>query len=99
MIAVLTDSTGAAQTTGSFLPLLLIAAVFLFIMLRQRARQRARQGMLDALEVGESVRTIGGIIGTLVEVDETEVVLDVDGTRLRMLRRAIQESHTPASTQ
>jgi hypothetical protein len=27
------------------------------------------------------------------------VVLDVDGTRLRMLRRAIQESHTPASTQ
>jgi len=98
VIALLTDST-AAETTASYLPFLLIAGVFLFIMFRQRARQRARQEMLNALEVGASVRTIGGIIGTLVAIDDLEVVLDVEGTRLRMLRRAVQEPHSVAPTE
>ncbi len=74
---------------------MLIGAFFLFIIFRQRQRQRARQEMLESFVVGDSVRTIGGIIGTIIEMDETEIVLETEsGTRLRMLRRALQEPHS-----
>ena len=95
VIALLqTETPTASETIASLFPLILIGGVFLFIMLRQRGRQRARQDMLNALEVGARVRSIGGIIGTISEIDDQEVVLDSDGTRLRIMRRAIQEPIT-----
>ncbi len=84
----------AADATSSLLPIVLIGAFFLFIMFRQRQRQRQRQEMLASFQVGDRVRTIGGIIGTIVELDEHETVIEIDGgTRLRLLRRALQEPH------
>lgn len=92
MIGLLQTTT---DTTASLLPIMLIGAFFLFIIFRQRQRQRARQEMLESFVVGDSVRTIGGIIGTIIEMDETEIVLETEsGTRLRMLRRALQEPHS-----
>ncbi|NND13570.1 MAG: preprotein translocase subunit YajC [Acidimicrobiia bacterium] len=85
----------ATDTTGSLLPIVLIGAFFLFIMFRQRQRQKQRQQTLDSFQVGDRVRTIGGLIGTIVELDDHETVIEVEGmTRLRLLRRALQEPHS-----
>ena len=70
---------------------LLIFWVFIFNGPRKEKKKRAQ--MLAALSKNDRVVTIGGIIGTVVEMKENEVVLKVDessNTRMRFSRSAIQ---------
>ena len=75
-----------------FFPLILIA-VFLFFSSRTRKnKDRQVQDMLGNLKRGDRVQTIGGILGTVVEARENEVVLKVDetnNTKMRFSRKAI----------
>lgn len=77
-----------------FLPLLLIMGVFLFIMMGgQRKEKKRRAKLLAALRKGNKVQTVGGILGTVVDLRDTEVVLKVDensNTRIKFGRSAIQ---------
>jgi len=79
-----------------FLPaMLLIFLVVMFGMtfMSQRREKKKRNEMLGAMRKNDRVVTIGGIIGTVVEVRESEVVLKVDegsNTRMRFSRAAIQ---------
>jgi preprotein translocase YajC subunit len=48
--------------------------------------------MIQSLEKNTKVRTIGGIIGTIVEVRENEVVLKIDennNTKIKIIKGAI----------
>ena len=71
----------------------LIIGVFYFLMIRpQRKKEQSRRDMLDVLEKGDKVVTIGGIHGQLVTVREKDVVVRVDddkGVKLKMNRSAI----------
>ena len=75
-----------------FLPLILMG-VFLFFSTRsKRSQEKKVQDMLGTLKRGDRVQTIGGIIGTVVEARETEVLLKVDetnNTKIRFSRKAI----------
>jgi preprotein translocase subunit YajC len=97
-------STAYAQGTGlsglfdnqgaliQFLPLVLIFAVFYFLLIRpQQRKAREQRATLDALRRGDRVVTGGGIIGTIVRVDSPEeVVVDIaDGVRVRVIRSTI----------
>jgi preprotein translocase subunit YajC len=79
-----------------FLPaMLLIFLVVMFGMtfLSQRREKKKRTEMLGAMKKNDKVVTIGGIIGTVVEVRDAEVVLKVDegsNTRMKFSRAAIQ---------
>lgn len=56
-----------------FLPILLIFALFYFmIILPQRRKQQALQALLNNLKVGDKVITTGGIYGTISIVREKE---------------------------
>jgi len=77
------------------LPLLAIFAVmFYLIMIRpQQREQRERKEKLEALKKNDKVLTIGGIIGTIVDLsnDGARVTLRVDdGTRIKFTRSSIQ---------
>ena len=76
-----------------FIPLILIAVVFFFMMSRSSRRQeRDRLAMVSSLEKGDKVLTAAGIYGTVITVSETEdeVTLKVDdNTRLRMIKGSI----------
>jgi len=76
-----------------FVPMLIIFAIFYFLMIRpQRKKEQSRRDMLDVLEKGDKVVTIGGIHGQLVTVREKDVVVRVDddkGVKLKMNRSAI----------
>jgi len=86
----------------SIFPLILIIGVFWWIMSRGRSKERKRyQQMLDSLKRNDRVQTIGGIIGTVVDVREDEVVLKVDegsNTKMRFSRAAIKGVVSDAST-
>ncbi len=81
------------STLQTFLPLVLLGAVFYFMLIRpQRKRQRAQQTLLSSLEVGDEVRTAGGIHGRIRSLDENSAVLTVeDGSYIRFTRRSITE--------
>ncbi|MEW6199867.1 MAG: preprotein translocase subunit YajC [Planctomycetota bacterium] len=77
-----------------FFPLLLIIGVFWWIMSRGRTKERQRyEQMLNALKKNDRVLTIGGILGTVVDVRDDEVVLKVDeanNVKVRFTRSAIK---------
>lgn len=89
------DENGGFLGGGMMMPLLLIGGLMLMIMMsgRGRKKQKAKlDGMLAALKKGDKVRTIGGILASVVEVREDEVVLRIDdnaNTRIRVIRRSI----------
>lgn len=75
------------------LPLLIIGGLFYFMLIMpQRRRMKSVNEMRAAVQVGDEVRTIGGIYGVIRSMDEEEVVLDVgSGTTLRVVKRAVAE--------
>ncbi len=86
----------APQSSGQllfFAPLILLVVVyFVLLVLPKRKQEKARQSMLDNLKKGDRVQTIGGILGTVVSSDNTEVLVKVDettNTKLRFTRSAI----------
>jgi preprotein translocase subunit YajC len=74
-------------------PVLIIIMIFmLFSFTSKRKQDKARQSLLKAMKRGDRVRTIGGILGTIVEVREAEVVVKVDesnNTKIKFTRSAI----------
>ncbi len=58
----------------TFAPFVLI---FYFGIIRPQNKQRkAMQNMLDGLQVGDKIVTIGGIIGKVTKIKEDEVVIE-----------------------
>ncbi len=82
---------GAPSPLVTFLPLILIFLVFYFFLIRpQKKKEEQRQKMIAALKKGDKVVTIGGIHGTVTQVDETSLLLQVDtNTKLRVEKSAI----------
>ena len=79
-----------------FLPLLLIFLVFyLFIIRPQQKREKNRKAMIEAVKRGDKVVTAGGIHGKVHQVDESSVLLDVDGgVKLRVEKNSLASVKT-----
>jgi len=78
-----------AQYSSIFL-ILLMFVLFYFLLIRpQQKRQKERDSMLAALKKGDRVVTIGGLHGTIVDLDDKTVVLRTGDTRLTFERTAI----------
>ncbi|PTX55341.1 preprotein translocase subunit YajC [Melghirimyces profundicolus] len=76
---------------AQFLPLILIFAVFYFLLIRpQQKRQKERNAMLSALKKGDKVITIGGLHGTILDLTDDRITLKVnENTRLVFERSAV----------
>jgi preprotein translocase subunit YajC len=76
---------------GSLLLLVLLFGLFYFMLIRpQRRRVQQHQRLVDSLEPGDDVVTIGGLYGTIVSIGDEDVELEVSsGTTLRFLKSAI----------
>jgi preprotein translocase subunit YajC len=75
----------------SFLPLILIFAVFYFFLIRQQnKKQKEHREMVSNLNVGDEVVTSGGILGKVTEVKDQFLRVEVaDGVQLRVQRHTI----------
>lgn len=82
-----------------FLPLVAMAVLFYFLLIRPQRREQAnREAMLSALKKNDRVVTVGGMLGTVANIsaDGQEVTLKVDdNTRVRMVRSSIQRIVSP----
>ena len=78
---------------GSFLPLLLMGAVFYFLIFRPQMQQRKRmQEMLAAIKKNDVIVTQGGLIGKVKSVADDEVRVELGpNVEVRVVRAAIAE--------
>ena len=78
-----------------FLPILLIFGIFYFLLFLPMQRQKKQQAkMLADLQNGNTVVTSGGIVGTIVAIeDDDTLVLRVkpDNIKMQVARSAVSE--------
>ena len=96
-----TPGQGAQGTQGSnpfssLLPIMLVAVVLMlvFSMFGQRKEKKKREQMINAVKKHDRVQTVGGVLGSIVEVKPEQIVLKVDessNTRITFARSAIQQ--------
>lgn len=75
----------------------LLLAAFYFLLIRpQQQRVRRQQALVSSIQVGDEVATAGGIIATVVSLDDERAVLRVaPGVELTFFRFAIARRITP----
>jgi len=80
-----------ANPIAMFLPLILIFIVFYFFIIRpQKKKEDTRKSMIEAVKKGDRIITVGGVHGTVNQVDETSVLAQVDSnTKLRIEKSAL----------
>lgn len=106
LLAQASQPTATPPGAGDFLrsPLIPVIGMMLifwfFIMRGNRREQRKFQDMLANMKRNDRVQTIGGILGTVVDVRGDEVVVKVDeanNVKLRFVRSAIKQVFADAT--
>jgi preprotein translocase subunit YajC len=63
----------------SMLPIILMfVALYLFLFRGQKKEEKRRKALLSEMKKGDKVQTIGGLVASVVSIDNDEVVLKVD---------------------
>lgn len=88
---VAAGAAAAPNPLMQFLPLVLVFAIFYFLMIRpQKKRIQEEEAMLKALNKGDEIYTKSGIIGTIVGLTDKIVTLEVsEGVKMKVLRAQI----------
>ena len=92
-------SEGGGTGWVTFAMIGLLVVFFIFMSRGQKKRDKADQEMRDALQVGDEVTTIGGIIGKVVSIKAETFVLETtkDKTKIRFLKGAIRSVDVKAA--
>ena len=89
------QAAGAAPAAPSMMstllfPIILIAIMYFLMIRPQRKRQKEHRAMLEKLAKGDEVITNGGIAGTVSNIGESFITVEVaDGVQLRVQKGAI----------
>jgi preprotein translocase subunit YajC len=75
-----------------FLPLILVFGFMIWSQYRNEKKERQRrQEMTQSLRRGEKVQMIGGILGTVSDISDDEVVVQVEQGKIRFSKSSIQQ--------
>lgn len=94
------EGGGITQYAGTIIMILAMVAIFYFFLYRpQKKQEKAANEMKNALEVGDEITTIGGIIGEIVSIKDETCVIETtrDKTKIRILKSAISKVDVKAS--
>jgi preprotein translocase subunit YajC len=85
-----------ASPLMQFLPFIVIFVVmYMFLFRGPKKKQQQHQQMVQSLRKNDKVRTIGGILGTVIDVKDDEITLKVDesnNTKIRVAPSAISKT-------
>ena len=71
--------------SSSIIMLVVLIAVFYFMLIRpENKRKKKAQEMRDSLKKGDTITTIGGIVGKIVMVKPDTIVIETSDDRVRM---------------
>ena len=84
-----TSASGEAAPAGGMgsmiFMMVAMVAVFYFMLIRpENKKKKQAQQMRDNLSVGDTITTIGGIMGKVVSVTENSIVIETSADRVRL---------------
>ena len=85
------QDSASAGGLMSFLPLIVIFAVFYFMLIRpQMKRSKEHKQLVSQLAKGDEVITNGGLLGRITDVSESFVTLELaDNLQIKLQRQAV----------
>ena len=95
----LLTATAGAGMGSTLLMMVLMIAIFYFMLIRpENKRKKEAEQMRSFVKKGDKITTIGGIVGTVVDVKETRIVLETgaDQVRIELEKWAISSNETAA---
>lgn len=93
-------ANGTQSSSSSWLSILMLVAMFAILyllMIRpQKKQEKADAAMRDALQIGDEIITVGGIMGRVVTVKDDSIVIETgaDKTKLRITRNSVYTNVT-----
>lgn len=95
MLAILAQNNATPNPVTPFVMLLLLGAIFYFLLIRpQNQRRRAQMQMQTELDVGDEVVTTAGIYGTITEIDDDYGIVTIEvapSTEIRFSKAAVAQ--------
>ena len=73
----------------------MLVLMYMILFRGPRKKQQQHKQMVQSLEKNHKIQTIGGIIGTIVDIKDNEITLKVDesnNTKIKILRSAISRN-------
>ena len=95
--ATQTQGGGAAGLVGMLPMLLIMVALFYFMLIRpENKRKKEAEQLRSAVKNGDKITTIGGIVGTVVDVKSDRFVMETgaDQVRIEMMKWALSTNET-----
>ncbi|WP_027722442.1 preprotein translocase subunit YajC [Maridesulfovibrio zosterae] len=88
---------GPMGALGSFLPLILMFAIFYFLLIRpQQKKAKEHKAMLEGIQKGDRILTAGGLYGRVVAVDGDELTIEIaEGMQVKLDRGYIAGLSNP----
>jgi len=101
MVLFLTAADGAAAGSMMSTVVMMVAmlAIFYFMLIRpENKRKKEAEEMRSAVRKGDKITTIGGIVGTVVDVKESRIVIETgaDQVRIELEKWAMSSNETAA---
>ena len=96
LMAGLDAGTGMGSTV---IMMVVMIAVFYFMLIRpENKRKKEAEQMRSSVKKGDKITTIGGIVGTVVDVKENNIVIETsaDQVRLEVAKWALSSNETAA---
>ena len=86
-------ASGQGGQIMAFLPLILLFAVFYFLLIRpQQKRAKTHKQFMENLKKGDKVVTSGGLYGTITGVTDDAVTIEIaEKVRVKILKSAVAD--------
>lgn len=69
----------------SIIMMVVLIAVFYFLLIRpENKRKKQAQDMRNSLKKGDTITSIGGIVGKVVQVNDSTIIIETSEDRVRM---------------
>ena len=80
-----TETSAAGGGISMIVMMVAMIAIFYFMLIRpENKKKKQAQQMRDSLSVGDTIITIGGIMGKIVSVKENSIVIETSEDRVRL---------------
>ena len=97
--AAVDNAAGGGINPVMIISLVAMVAVFYFMMIRpENKRKKEAENMRSSVKVGDRITTIGGIVGTVVNVKDDKIVIETsaDQVRMELAKWALSTNETAA---
>ena len=100
MLHFLTNATPSTGMGSMLIMLVLMVVLFYFMLIRPEIkRKKEAEQLRNSVKVGDQITTIGGIVGTIVNIKDDKIVIETsaDQVRVEFAKWAISTNDTAAA--